>query len=70
MFEMSIKSKRVRLEYGLRKSGVSRATFYRKINNHVQAPSQRVEPDGTVSFDRSELDRFAEIIKRERCQRG
>ena len=70
MFEMSIKSKRVRLEYGLRKSGVSRATFYRKISNHVQAPGQRVEPDGSVSFDRSELDRFAEIIKRERCDRG
>ena len=68
MFDMSIKSKRVRLEYGLRKLGVSRATFYRKINNHTKAPSQRVESDGTISFDRSELDRFAEIIKSERCK--
>ena len=40
MFVKDMKSKRVRLGYGLRKAGVSRATFYRKMSGHPLAPLQ------------------------------
>ena len=59
-----IKSKRVRLGYGLRKAGVSRATFYRKMSGHPLAPQTKVEPDGSATFRRAEMDRFIKAIKR------
>ena len=59
-----IKSKRVRLGYGLRKAGVSRATFYRKMSGHPLAPKVEVEPDGSALFRRVEMDRFVKAIKK------
>ena len=61
---MDMKSSRVRMGYGLRKAGVSRATWYRKCANHPLAPNQKVEPDGSLSFDRKEIDRFVIVIKK------
>ena len=49
---MDMKSSRVRMGYGLRKAGVSRATWYRKMASHPLAPNKRVEPDGSSSYDR------------------
>lgn len=66
MFERNLKSKRVRLPYGLRKAKISKATFYRKLATMPNAPEQKYECDGTVSFDRTEVDRFVEAIKAER----
>lgn len=60
-----IKSKRVRLGYGLRKAGVSRATFYRKMSGHPLAPQTKVEPDGSATFRRVEMDRFIKAIRKE-----
>ena len=59
-----MKSSRVRMGYGLRKAGVSRATWYRKCANHPLAPNQKVEPDGSLSYDRKECDRFIIAIKK------
>jgi hypothetical protein len=61
---MDIKSSRVRLNYGLRTAGVSRATWYRKCANHPLAPEKRVEPCGSPSFDRKQVDRFVNAIKK------
>jgi predicted DNA-binding transcriptional regulator AlpA len=48
----------------LRKAGVSRATFYRKMSGHPLAPQTTVEPDGSATFRRVEMDRFVKAIKR------
>jgi hypothetical protein len=50
--------------YGLRKAGVSRATWYRKMASHPLAPNKKVEPDGSSSYDRKECDRFIIAIKK------
>lgn len=63
MIYKDMKSSRVRLGYGLRKAGVSRATWYRKCADHPLAPEQKVEPDGSLSFDRNQTDRFIKAIK-------
>ena len=63
MFVKDMKSKRVRLGYGLRKAGVYRATFYRKMSGHPLAPHSRTEPDGSSSFRRTDMDRFIHAIK-------
>ena len=62
-----MKSSRVRLGYALRTSGVSRATWFRKTANHPLAPNKRTEPDGSSSFDRSEVDRFVRALKKPRA---
>jgi len=59
-----MKSNRVRLGYGLRKAGISRATWFRKTASHPLAPEKRTEPDGSSSFNREEVDRFARAIKK------
>ena len=61
---MDMKSSRVRMGYELRKAGVSRATWYRKMASHPLAPNKRVEPDGSSSYDRQECDRFIIAIKK------
>ena len=61
---MNMKSSRVRMGYGLRKAGVSRATWFRKMASHPLAPKKRIEPDGSSSYDRKECDRFIIAIKR------
>lgn len=66
MFDRKLKSKRVRLKYGLRKAKCSKATFYRKLATMPNAPEQKYECDGTVSFDRTEVDRFVEALNAER----
>ena len=62
-----MKSSRVRLGYGLGRAGVSRATWFRKVASHPLAPTKRTEPDGSSSFDRSEVDRFVRAIKKPRA---
>ena len=61
---MNMKSSRVRMGYGLRKAGVSRATWFRKMASHPLAPKKRTEPDGSSSYDRKECDRFIIAIKK------
>ena len=61
---MNMKSSRVRMGYGLRKAGVSRATWFRKMASHPLAPIKRIEPDGSSSYDRKECDRFIIAIKK------
>ena len=64
MIYKDMKSSRVRLGYGLRKAGVSRATWYSKCGNHPLAPEQKVEPDDSLSFDRQEADLFIKAIRK------
>ena len=64
MIYKGMKSSRVRLGHGWRKAGISRATWYRKCANHPLAPEQKVELDGSLSFDRKEADRFIKAIKK------
>ena len=64
MIYKDMKSSRVRLGYGLRREGVSKATWYRKCADHPLAPEQKVEPDGSLSFDRQEADRFIKAIRK------
>lgn len=66
MFVQNLRSKRIRLKYGLRKAKISKATFYRKLATMPNAPEPKYECDGTVSFDRAEVDRFVEAIAAER----
>ena len=61
-----LKSSRVRLNYALRTAGVSRSTWFRKTANHPLAPNTKTELDGSVTFDRSEVDRFVKALKAQR----
>lgn len=61
---MDMKSSRVRIGYGLRKTGVSRATWFCRMASHPLAPNKRIEPDGSSSCDRKECDRFIIAIKK------
>lgn len=61
-----LKSSRVRLAYALRTAGVSRSTWFRKTANHPLAPITKTELDGSVTFDRSEVDRFVKALKARR----
>ena len=61
---MDMKSNRVRLNYGLRRAGVSRSTWYRKCANHPLAPEKKWEADGSSSLDRKQVDRFVNAIKK------